>query len=100
MSWVQNQLDDEKLFPQKIGELQHPFHTHPNDYTTFPPSFKLSRRVFADTRNCSLRCILTRRPVPEKLPLDVQDDPKEVVQGLRSYLLRAFRSDLRARDRG
>lgn len=22
MSWVQNQLDDEKLFPQKIGESQ------------------------------------------------------------------------------
>jgi hypothetical protein len=51
-----------------------------------------------DTLNCSLRCTLTRRPFPEKLPLDMQDDPSEAVPGVRSYLLRTLRSDLRFGD--
>jgi hypothetical protein len=99
MSWVQNQLDDEKLFPQKIGESV-PFISKPRRRTTFlRPTRSHDNMSVADTLNCSLRCILTRRPFPEKLPLDVQDDPEEVVPGVRSYLLRTLRSDLRFGDR-
>jgi hypothetical protein len=48
MSWVQNQLDDEKLFPQKIGESV-PFISMPHNRTNF--------RVH---RDCIVASLLTR----------------------------------------
>jgi hypothetical protein len=70
------------------------------NYTTI--SRPIASRIVAsvaDTFNCPSRFTLARRPFPEKLPLDVQDDPEEVVPGVRSHLLRALRSDLRFGDR-
>ncbi|XP_054583794.1 MOB kinase activator 1A isoform X3 [Eptesicus fuscus] len=65
MTWVQDQLDDETLFPSKI------------EYS----------RLFWDI--CSskeLRIILSRCPISQKLYVCGKDHPKASVQGLCPYL--------------
>lgn len=78
MSWIQNQLDDEKLFPQKIGECE------PNGIRTERPVIRLSVADI-DVYVCMMNP--NRCSVPEKLPLYLQDDSSTTLPGLRAYLL-------------
>lgn len=79
MNWVQDMLDDESLFPSKIGTSQQAG-------TQGPPRSSLA--LFA-------RCRL-----PQELPGDNQIHRSSLVPSLRASVQPSFRSTVRAEHRG
>lgn len=69
MNWVQAQLDDEKVFPQKIGEG-----------AALRCCYILSHA--AADRGPTRRCAL-----PEEFPVDMPHDPAETVPCVCAHLL-------------
>lgn len=74
MTWVQDQLDDETLFPSKIG-----------DYIIFLHALcrQSSRKLILDYSLC-------RSPFPQEFLIYREDYPEEIIQSIRSHLSSAF----------
>lgn len=70
MTWVQDQLDDETLFPSKIG-----------DYIIF--FRQSSRKLILDYSLC-------RSPFPQEFLIYREDYPEAIIQSIRSHLSSAF----------
>lgn len=64
MTWVQDQLDDETLFPSKIG------------------ANSVGHR-FIKVAHC---CFICRCTFPKELPVNRKDNIKEAVQSVRAHL--------------
>lgn len=71
MTWVQDQLDDETLFPSKIG-----------DYIIF----FISLSLIIPNWNLILDYFLCRSPLPQKFPIYREDYPETIIQSVRSHL--------------
>ena len=98
MDWIETQLDEETIFPQKLGNW-----------------FVWSQRIRA-LKNCILiilglcgltimwclvrHCDANRGSFPSQLPWRCQDDLQAPLQGVRAHIPLAFSDDYQAQGRG
>lgn len=83
MTWTQAMLDNEAIFPSKIGKLA----------VSSSSSSIVRRTCLMRTAVCLLS--LCRCTVPERLPSDDQVDPTTTFPRVCTHLQSPFRSDLR-----
>jgi hypothetical protein len=105
MTWVQGLLDDEEVFPARIGEskpgappasLQTSFASLYSCLLALSSACRFRRLTPSDVR--LLRRPLLRDPLSQELPSDMSDCPPKAVQNLRTHLRQPLRPDLCSRD--
>jgi len=79
MTWVQDQLDDETLFPSKIG-----------DYIILFIAYFLRRSLADHLESKILDYFLCRSSFPQKFLIYRKDYPEAIIQSIRSHLSSAF----------
>lgn len=88
MTWVQDQLDDETLFPSKIGKL---IAKNMNQISPHLIVLQFLNIMHVPLYFTKLLDSIFRSSFSKKFPVYRKDDLKEIVQSLRPYLPPALR---------